>query len=281
MTEEATIARTKSPVSVDSLFAQLRLLGVAEGDLLLVHSSLSALGWVNGGPVAVIQALAQAVGLSGTIVMPAQSSSLTDPENWGAPPVPTEWLETIRDTMPAYDPAITPTRNMGQIAELFRTWPGTIRSAHPSSSFAALGPSAYELMREHDLTNPLGDSSPLGALYRHGAKILLIGVDFDTCTALHLAEQKVWPNRAKVKEGAPLMVGGERRWVSFEVPKLLDSDAFIPVGASALRSGIGTVGALGEGRGIFVDMRKLVDHAVGLWSSKPHDAATLFDGTKP
>lgn len=267
MAEAEQIARSGRPVTVESLALDLLSLGVRPGDVLLVHASLSSLGWVNGGPVAVIQALLQAVGPEGTIVMPAQSANLSDPANWSAPPVPTSWHQTIRDTMPAYDPSTTPTRDMGRIAELFRTWPGALRSDHPSASFTALGPIAGQITGRHDLADPLGEGSPLGVLYRLGAQVLLIGVDFDKCTALHLAERRAWPDRPRIAEGAPLIRDGQRRWVAFDVPSVMDSDTFLPIGASALRSGIATAGSLGEGRALLAGMRQIVDLAVEFWTS--------------
>ena len=139
MSEADQIARTKSPVTVDSLTVDLSKIGIGRGDILMVHTSLASLGWVCGGPVAVIQALIEAVGPTGTIVMPAHSAQITNPENWGMPPVPKEWIAPIKASMPPFDARTTPTRNMGAVAELFRTWPGTVRSHHPSASFAALG----------------------------------------------------------------------------------------------------------------------------------------------
>lgn len=272
MTEADQIRRTRQPVTTDRLFSELRLLGLQAGDIVIVHASLSALGWVNGGPVAVIEALLRTLGPDGTLVMPTQSAGLTDPQNWEAPPVPHSWLDAIRETMPAYDPRITPTRGMGSIAELFRTWPGALRSDHPSTSFAALGPLARDITRNHPLEDPLGQGSPLGTLHRLAAKVLLIGVDFDRCTALHMAEDMAWPDRPRMREGAPLTVDGQRRWVWFEVPRLMDTDAFVSVGASAMRAGVAMAGPLGEGRGIIMEMRRIVDHAVGLWSEKPGGA---------
>src|SRR5215207_6962478 len=68
--------------------AGLRDLGVAPGDLLLVHTSVKALGWIPGGAVAVVQALRDAVGADGTIVVPTQTAGNSDPSAWQHPPVP-------------------------------------------------------------------------------------------------------------------------------------------------------------------------------------------------
>ncbi len=265
MNEADQIARTKSPITVRSLTVELGKIGVRRGDILLVHTSLSSLGWVCGGPVAVIQALIEAVGSAGTIVMPAHSAQITNPENWGMPPVPKEWIAPIKASMPPFDARTTPTRNMGAVAELFRSWPGAARSHHPSASFAALGPLAGEITREHALEDPLGERSPLGTLYRLDARIILIGVDFNRCTALHLAEQRRWPDRARVREGAPLVINGTRRWVDFEIAAVMDDDEFLTVGTSAMKAGLVTQAPLGEARAQLASMREIVDHAVSMW----------------
>ena len=166
-------------------------LGVEAGDILLVHSSMSTLGFINGGAETVVQALLDTLGPAGTLVVPTHSGDNSDPSEWANPPVPKEWWDEIRKTMPLYNQQTTRTRGMGVIPETVRTWPFAVRSAHPQTSFAAVGPRAEALMEEHALDCRLGENSPLAKLENHEAKILLLGVGFGCCTAFHLAEYRV------------------------------------------------------------------------------------------
>ena len=164
----------------ERLASDLAALGVRSGGPLLVHSSLKALGWVAGGPAGVVQALMDVIGPEGTLVMPAQSQDLTDPVRWSAPAVPPEWHDEIRRSMPAFDRLRTPTRDMGRIAELFRTWPGVTRSHHPTSSFVARGRDAELVTTDQPLSDPFGEASPLAKLYELSAQVLLLGVTFES-----------------------------------------------------------------------------------------------------
>lgn len=265
MSEADLIAKSvNGPVTVDSLVADFGRLGVQPGMTLLVHSSLSALGWVCGGPVAVIQALQTVLTPSGTLVMPTHSGAQSDPAPWQHPPVPESWILVIRDTMPVYDPAVTPTRGMGAIPELFRTMPGVRRSDHPQLSFAAWGAQAAFVTANHTLKDALGDQSPLARVYELAGSILLLGVGYESNTSLHLAEHRAdYPGKAYHPQGTPLLVNGERRWVTFEELDYNEED-FPELGQAYEASGEPlVVGSVGYGKAKLIPQRALVDFAMG------------------
>ncbi|MDQ0113354.1 aminoglycoside N(3)-acetyltransferase [Paenibacillus harenae] len=260
MSEQDIMERTKSPVTVSGIVEGLRTLGVKEGDKLLVHSSLSALGWVCGGAQAVVQALLQTVGEDGTLVMPAQSSEWSDPAEWGNPPVPHEWIEIIYNEMPAFDPAITPTRGMGRIAELFRTARRTARSEHPQVSFCANGRMAEEIVSDHPLTPQFGMDSPLGKLYSLGTKVLLLGVGYESCTSFHLAEAML--ARMPIKRmGTAMLEDGVRVWKWFD-DYAYDSGDFDKLGEKFETACVTVKGKLGNADCVLFDMREAVDFGV-------------------
>lgn len=259
--EAGAIDAASRPGTVNSLSQDLRSLGVSKGMTLLVHSSMSSLGWVAGGPQAVIEALLAAVGDDGTLVMPTHSTGLSEPSLWRNPPVPESWWPIIRDETPAFDPRVTPTRMMGVIAEGFRTYPGVRRSRHPQGSFAACGPNAGLVVGSHSLDHGLGDASPLGRLYDLDGSILLLGVGHANNTTLHLAEYRAdYPGKEWVTQGAPVMVDGERRWVTFEDLEG-NSDDFEEIGEAFAASGLERRGPVGSGTGRLMGVRELVDFA--------------------
>lgn len=151
MSTERAIAAVDHPGTVRTLTGELRALGLDEGGDVMVHSSLSRLGYVNGGAQAVVLALREVLGPDGTIAMPTHSGNLSDPASWSKPPVPEAWWDTLRREMPAYDPLLTPTRGMGAIVDCFRRLPGARRSSHPTVSVAAAGPNAAFIVGDHSL----------------------------------------------------------------------------------------------------------------------------------
>ena len=248
-------------VTTEGLVNDLRMLGVAEGSIVLAHVSLSRLGRVIGGEQAVVQALLEAVGTTGTLVMPSQSWQLCDPAVLGEPGISRENWPLIREHLPVYDPATSPTRTMGAVAELFRTFPGVRRSAHPHRSFAAHGPLTERVLAVHDLDCPNGERSPLRAMYDLGAFTLLLGVGHAKSTVLHLAEHRSGTLGATERNGAPLLIDGQRRWVEYEEVIVHDHD-FEQVGADFAReTGLARTGRVGQAHAHLVPHRPLVDYA--------------------
>ena|SRR5690625_2528350 len=180
MSEARVVAASPRPLTVARLLEEFRRIGLHKGQTVLAHGSLSSLGWVAGGPVAVIEALLAALGPTGTLVMPSHSAENTEPSTWGNPAVPEVWWPIIRSEMPPFEPAKTPTRGMGRIAEAFRTWPGSVRSNHPTTSFTALGPHARAITEDHALEEAFGERSPLARLYDLDGYVLLLGVGHDS-----------------------------------------------------------------------------------------------------
>jgi aminoglycoside 3-N-acetyltransferase len=252
------------PNTIQSLSGELRTLGLREGQILLVHSSLRALGWTCGGIQALIMSLLEAVGPEGTLVMPAHSGDYSDPGLWENPPVPEPWQEYIRETMPAWRADLSPTRGVGTVPEVFRSMSGVKRSEHPQVSFCAFGPQADLITRDHKLAPDLGEGSPLARLYELDASILMLGTGYETCTSLHLAEHRAsWPGKGTVRQGAPVMLEGRRQWVWFDIVDT-DTDDFAACGADFQRDRPEAIapGLVGLAECRLVSLRALVDYAV-------------------
>lgn len=225
MSENDAVNRTDTPLTITSLAERLRACGVAEGQTVLVHMAMSRLGYVIGGAEAVVYALMAAVGKTGTLMMATNTSNNTDPSDWQHPPVPEAWWQTIRDNTPPYNPQTTPTREMGAVPELFRTFPGVVRSSHPAFSMAAFGTNAAYLTADHSLTDDIGDQSPVGRLYELDGHVLLLGVDHWNDTSLHLAEFRAsFPGKRRLRTGSSMLVDGRQQWVYYDTMDLHTDD---------------------------------------------------------
>ena len=140
-----------------------------------MHSSLSSLGHVPGGPETVIRGVLEAIGSAGTLLLPALS------------------YESVSARQPCFDVLRTPS-NVGAIPEHFRTRPGTARSLHPTHSVCAVGPLTSKMLGEHhrDRT-PAGEHSPFRRLRDLGGQLLFLGCGLKPNTSMHGVEELVGP----------------------------------------------------------------------------------------
>ncbi|MCM1288586.1 MAG: AAC(3) family N-acetyltransferase [Clostridium sp.] len=236
-------------------------LGVKSGDVIIVHTALGSFGYVCGGAQTVIEALMESVGENGTIIMPTQSWKNLDPDrgvHWEISEM--DW-QLIRENWPAYDKDITPSDNMGIVAEMFRTWNGVVRSGHPSRSFAAWGQHAEYIVKDHDIENVFGENSPLHKIYQLDGKVLLLGVEFDKCTSLHLAESLATFSKRKITEHSAVMNHGIREWISYDVLDVDDSD-FLKLQEDFEKNNTISKVSIGNAQARYFSQKRLVDFAV-------------------
>ncbi len=171
--------------SRDRIVADLRRLGVVPGTVVMVHTSLRAIGPVDGGAATVIAALDDVVGAGGTVLV---NIGVRDDWGWVNDLAEHDRVGSLSDAEP-FDLLTTPAEpDNGVLAEVFRTTPGTLVSDHPEGRFAARGSRAADLVRDVPWDHYYGPGSPLERLVEFGGCVLRLGADQDTVTLAHYAE---------------------------------------------------------------------------------------------
>lgn len=243
-----------------SLRDDLISLGIHAGDGLFVHGSMSAVGATVGGARTIVESLLVTVGGTGLVGMPGFSSDAYFPAGVDPSRLTQDQITEIEGAVPGFDVAKSPTSGMGVIAETFRTWPGTQRSDHPAVSICLNGKNANDFLKEHSLAWATGEKTPLGKLRdRHAMKILLIGVGWNRCSALHTAETFAQHKRTKTrrfKNGGP-----NGSWI--ETPDVADdmNRLFPAIGEAFEETGAVSFGKFGGADCKVCDFRSLVAFA--------------------
>ncbi|MGB0932930.1 MAG: AAC(3) family N-acetyltransferase [Lishizhenia sp.] len=165
-------------ISEDDLIKNFKNLGIEEGDSVLVHSALSKVGFIAGGPITFIQALISCVGKEGNILMPTSPNDRLQ-------------LEYIQN-LEVFDVRESKS-NLGKITEVFRSLPETKRSLHPTEPVSVFGPNADWFTTSHHLSEtPYGQNSPWFKLTEKKGKILYVGCTLSNAgTSLHCLEDAV------------------------------------------------------------------------------------------
>ncbi|MGY0488971.1 aminoglycoside 3-N-acetyltransferase [Streptomyces sp. WG-D5] len=266
------LRRSGGPVTRSRMGRDLAALGLGEGDVVMFHTRMSALGYVAGGAQTVIDALQDVVGARGTLMVTC---------GWNdAPPYdfvswPQDWQDAVRADHPAYDPVLSEAdHDNGRLPEVLRRRPGAVRSRHPDVSFAALGAAAEELMADHPWDDPHGPGSPLARLTAHRGRVLMLGAPLDSMTLLHHAEALVdAPGKRFVEYEQPIVVRGRRCWRRFHD---IDSengafdysavvregqDPFDAIVRDMLAAGRGRRGRVGAAESHLFDAPDVIDYA--------------------
>ncbi|GAB4366405.1 MAG: aminoglycoside 3-N-acetyltransferase [Bryobacter sp.] len=237
-----------------SLRKDLQNLGVGPGDVLMVHSSLRALGPVRGGAIVIVEALQETIGPNGTLF------AYVDFEPY--------YEDDDTEEIPVFDKRIAPAaRDHGILHEVIRTWPGALRSDHPDAGVVAIGPQAEWLVNPHPLQYGYGTGTPFARLVEAGGKVLMLGAPLDTLTILHHAEHLAQIPNKRLKHYRRLMPG--QGWVEIEefnteipVHEKLAEDYFSQIAEAALRAGLGREGKVAQGRSALFPAPELVRFAV-------------------
>jgi aminoglycoside 3-N-acetyltransferase len=232
----------------------------------MVHTRMSALGWVVGGSETVVRALLEALGPDGTLMAYASWADHV----YTLDDRPPEYREAYRVEPPRWDPAtgeVDP--DYGRIPERVRTWPGARRSVHPEASVVAVGGRAAWLVAPHE--DGYGAGSPFARLVAAGGDVLMLGAPLETVTLLHHAEAIASaPGKRTVTYEISLADGSVRSYTDIETSGGaypyeslgLDEDEFAVIARDALAAGIGVRGAVGAAECVLFPARELVEFAV-------------------
>lgn len=160
---------------IDKMIEDFQKLGLQQGSVVLVHSSLRSLGKVEGGAESVIQALLTVLGEDSTLLMPALS------------------YKTVTPSHPHFNVSETPSC-VGALTEYFRKRDGTLRSIHPTHSVCGVGKLAQEILANHiNDSTPCGTNSPFHKLPHYNGYVLFIGCGLRPNTSMHAVEELVEP----------------------------------------------------------------------------------------
>lgn len=249
----------------DELAADLRALGLAAGDLVMVHAALRRIGPVLGMGDTVIAALRDAVGEGGTIAAyadwEADYEELLDAHGR----VPMWWKPHIPPFERLWSRAV---RHNGLFPELLRTTQGTVASANPGARIVALGARAEWLTADHALDYGYGSGSPFAKLVEAGGKVLMLGAPLDTMTLIHHAEHLADIPKRAIRKEVPFAVDGGTDWRTIEEfdtadpPEGFADDYFGTVVEDFLATGSRARGKVGDADCVLVEAAPMLAFAV-------------------
>jgi aminoglycoside 3-N-acetyltransferase len=265
--------------SRSTLAADMRALGIAAGDTVMVHASVRAVGEVAGGPDEIHLALKDALTNEGTLLMYAGCPQYVDEVGRGN--LTAEQEAEILEWLPAFDPyTARSARDHGVLVEFLRTYPGTSVNPH-AARFVAWGRHASYLFSSQPWDYAFGSDSALERFAALNGKILLLGCDHDTVTFLHYAEHIVdIPGKRVARYKVPVLENGRRVWrdqkefdTSAGVHENWPDRFFARITDSYLREAGNSGGRIGDAASFLFPARELLHVALPAMSAVAADAA--------
>lgn len=256
-------------VTLNDLLMGLNKLGITDGDNLILHCSLKSFGYLVGGEETIFMAIKSIIKDKGNIVVPSQSVELSHPESWTNPPLPKELISKVADNIPGFNKETTiVSKALGQFCGYFWKLKEVYRTNHPLYSFTVYGSSSHEISMSQTLDFPFGDHSPLGWLYNNCGKILMLGTDFETNTAIHLAETRVYEEIVVEKAKISTEKGDE--WISFKNKPLDNYDDYLELEKEYCKQHINMCRCVKVGNSILkvYDLKSVVDFSSKYYLSK-------------
>ena len=158
------------------LLNQLSMSGITAQDTIMVHSSMSKMGYLEDGPTTLIRALQEILSPTGLLVLPS---------------FPHNNMFHYLESGCSFNLLTSPSKN-GAISEVFRTSTDVYRSLHPTHPVLAWGKNAQDFVSgHHQSLSPFDPFSPYKKLIDLNAKIILIGVDFENMTLCRAIEDLI------------------------------------------------------------------------------------------
>ena len=179
-------------ISPDELSEGFARLGPVNGQGVMLHASLEAMGEVDGGAAMVLHRLIRTIGAEGTLLMPTFTSITRHAIFHSNFTRKGCWCEGMESRHIPFIPELQPDKEIGAIAHRLCSWPNSRRSNHPSHSYIAVGNRGDELVREVKLDDPL---LPIKKFLKFNPRVVTIGVGLPAVTAIHLAEEKALPTK--------------------------------------------------------------------------------------
>ena len=265
-----------SPWTPDQLRDDIRRLGVSVGDIVMVHASLRKIGAVEGHAAGVIAAIDEAVGPEGTWLMVLGAR---DDWSWVNDHAEEAREALLVDAEP-FEALTTPAQqDVGMLAEVFRTTPGTLVSDHPEGRFGARGRRAAGFVADVPWHDYYGPGSPLERLVEAGGTVLRLGADTNTVTVIHYAEylahvrdkRRVRRHRCVLGERGPEIRVVECLDDSLGIVDWPGEDYFSVILDAYMAGHAVARGKVGDAVSERLDARELVDFAARWMTTHFHD----------